>query len=125
MQFSVRGLHFFFLQMACGMVMCQGVKNFWYNKDRNKGNTKPQQKTKEGENMKESYKSATITRVRVIHEVNDLTKKITKVIVILNTAEREFIHITDTSKMTWLEAECTARRLAENALALYRSSKSA
>ena len=66
---------------------------------------------------------AKITRVRVIHEVNDVTKKITKVIVILNTAEREFIHTTDTSKMIWLEAECTAKKLANDALALYQNNK--
>ena len=66
---------------------------------------------------------AKITRVRVIHEVNDITKKITKVIIILNAADREMVRIADTSKMTWLEAECTARKLANDALALYKNSK--
>ena len=68
---------------------------------------------------------AKITRVRVIHEVNDITKKITKVIIILNAADREMVRIADTSKMTWLEAECTARKLANDALALYKNSKAA
>ena len=75
--------------------------------------------------MKKSYNRTAITRVRVINEYNKLTNKITKVIVILNTPEGEMIHTTDTSKMTWLEAECTARKLANDALALYKNSKAA
>ena len=66
-----------------------------------------------------------IKSVRVIHEVDNVTKKITKVIVVLNTPNGELIHTTDTSKMTWLEAECTARKLANDALALYKNSKAA
>lgn len=65
----------------------------------------------------------TIKRVRVIHEVDNVTKKITKVIVVLNTPNGELIHTTDTSKMTWLEAECTAKKLANDALALYQNNK--
>ncbi len=64
-----------------------------------------------------------IKRVRVIHEVDNVTKKITKVIVVLNTPNGELIHTTDTSKMTWMEAECTAKKLAKDALALYQNSK--
>lgn len=64
-----------------------------------------------------------IKRVRVIHEVDNVTKKITKVIVVLNTPNGELIHTTDTSKMTWLEAECTAKKLANDALALYQNNK--
>ena len=65
----------------------------------------------------------TIKRVHVIHEVDNVTKKITKVIVVLNTPNGELIHTTDTSKMTWLEAECTAKKLANDALALYQNNK--
>ena len=64
-----------------------------------------------------------IKRVRVIHEVDNVTKKITKVIVVLNTPNGELIHTTDTSKMIWLEAECTAKKLANDALALYQNNK--
>ena len=75
--------------------------------------------------MKKSYNPTAITRVRVINEYNKLTNKITKVIVILNTPEGEMIHTTDTSHMTWQEAEYTARECKETALALYRISKTA
>ena len=72
--------------------------------------------------MKNTAKLVTIKRVCVINEVDDITKKITKVIIILNTSNREFINITDTSKMTRLEAICTAINFQNHALSLYKGS---